>query len=252
MNDQVLNKVVVPDSVTICITSCGRLDLLERTLESFRRYNGGGRYLLSEDSTLPHVIAEVAKSYPDMQVLHGPERLGITRSIDRLYDSVKTPYVFHLEDDWLFSGPVDWQAAIGVLEARPDIVNICVRDFEEIRPRFRRQSKPLRFGAQDFRVMDRSSHPEFFTWSPNPGLIKIELHRQYGPFGRYFPDEVSAVMKRDGKTMAFMLPGVARHIGHGRNVVDPTMPARPKSYPLKWLRAIKKQLYYAGLRREPF
>lgn len=249
---QETTKVQVPDSVTICITSCGRLDLLDRTLESFRRFNAGGRYIISEDSTLPHVIAEVARKYPEMQLLHGPDRLGITRSIDRLYDAVTTPYVFHLEDDWQFVGPVDWQAAIDVLETRPDIVNVCVRSFKEIRLRFRLQSKPLRSGGKHLRVMNRSSHPEFFAWSPNPGLIKLELHRQYGPFGRYYPDEVSAVMKRDGKTMAFMLPGVAMHIGHGRNVVDPTMPARPKSYPLKWLRAIKKQLYYAGLRKEPF
>jgi hypothetical protein len=30
------------------------------------------------------------------------------------------------------------------------------------------------------------------------------------------------------------------------------MPARPTSRPAKWLRAIKKKLYYAGWRQEPF
>jgi hypothetical protein len=59
-------------------------------------------------------------------------------------------------------------------------------------------------------------------------------------------------MKQAGLTQAVLLPGVARHIGYGRNVVDPTMPARPKSRPAKWLRAVKKKLYYAGLRKEPF
>jgi hypothetical protein len=52
--------------------------------------------------------------------------------------------------------------------------------------------------------------------------------------------------------MAFLLPGVARHIGQERNVTDPTMPARPKSRLGKWLRGIKKKLYYLGLRKEPF
>jgi hypothetical protein len=48
----------IPDSVTICITSCGRLDLLEKTLASFRAFNAGGRFLISEDSTDAAVIAE--------------------------------------------------------------------------------------------------------------------------------------------------------------------------------------------------
>jgi hypothetical protein len=100
--------------------------------------------------------------------------------------------------------------------------------------------------------MHKDAHPEYYAWSPNPGLIKRDLYQRFAPFARVNPDRMSGVMKEAGLTQAFLLPGVARHIGYGRNVVDPTMPARPKSRPAKWLRAIKKKLYYAGLRKEPF
>ena len=49
-----------------------------------------------------------------------------------------------------------------------------------------------------------------------------------------------------------MLPGVSYHAGHGRNVKDPTAPARARTGLGKWLRWAKKRLYYAGLRKEPF
>ena len=242
----------IPDTVTVCITSCGRLDLLAETLGSFRAFNPGGRYILSEDSTDAGIIAEIILRYPEFKVLSGSVRLGIMGSIDRLYSAVETPFIFHLEDDWVFDGPVNWGAALALLEHDDKIANICVRAFEEIKPKYRARSDRRDLEGATFQVMRRNSHPEFFGWSPNPGLIRKSLYDRYKPFARMMPDQMSGVIKADGRTLAHLMPGVARHIGYGRNVVDPTMPARPKSRPKKWLRAIKKQLYYAGLRKEPF
>ena len=106
-----LAPAIIPGTVTVCITSCGRLDLLAETLRSFRAFNTGGNYILSEDSTDAVVIAEAQRLYPEMTILSGPDRLGLMGSIDRLYSSVQTPYIFHLEDDWVFDGPINWQAA---------------------------------------------------------------------------------------------------------------------------------------------
>jgi hypothetical protein len=60
------------------------------------------------------------------------------------------------------------------------------------------------------------------------------------------------MVKRDGGREAYLLPGVAHHIGQRRNVRDPTAPPRAKVKLGKWLRWAKKRLYYAGLRKEPF
>ena len=242
----------IPDQVSVCITSCGRLDLLAETLATFQAYNTGGRYILSEDSTDAAVIAEVTRRYPDMRVLSGPDRLGLMGSIDRLYAAAETPYIFHLEDDWVFDGPIDWQAAIALLAGNDTVANVSVRAFDEIKPKFRARSDALAFGGQQFHIMRTNAHPEFFGWSSNPGLIRKSLYEHYKPFGRMLHDQMSGAIKADGRTVAYLLPGVARHSGRGRNVVDPMMPARPKSRPKKWLRAIKKKLYYAGLRKDPF
>jgi hypothetical protein len=249
--------VPIPDNVTVCITSCGRLDLLAKTMTAFRQHNLSGRFLISEDSTDPATIARVTEDYPFATILSGPERLGIMGSIDRLYSVVETEYILHLEDDWVFDGPVNWDAAFAMLhQGRQangvDVVNVCVRAFDEIKPHWRRHSDEVTVGGQAFAVMHPDAHPEFFGWSPNPGLIKRAFYQKYAPFSRVMPDQMSGIAKKDGGAMAFMLPGVARHIGAGRNVTDPTMPARPKSRPAKWLRRIKKQFYYWGLRKDPF
>src|SRR5476649_880188 len=95
------SRAAIPDDVTVCLTSCGRPDLLKRTLDSFNHFNPGGKIIISEDCADPAVIAQIAAAHPATTILSGPERLGQMRSIDRLFSAVDTPYLFHLEDDWL-------------------------------------------------------------------------------------------------------------------------------------------------------
>lgn len=241
----------VPDSVTICITSCGRLDLLEKTLETFQRYNTGGKYIVSEDSADDGVIAAVKARMPYAQVLTGEGRTGLMTSIDRLYSAVETPYLFHLEDDWAFDGPVDWEGALAAFDANPKITNVTVRAFDEIKGKYRRRSTPETYAGRDFAHISPKAHPEWFGWSPNPGLFRTEIYHRYKPFNRVTPDRMSAIIKEIG-TQAFLLPGVARHIGHGRNVSDPGTAPRPKSKIGKYIRFWKYQLYYAGILKSPF
>jgi hypothetical protein len=246
------NASTIPDDVTICITSCARLDLLERTLTSFKHFNTGGAFVLSEDSADEAVIAEIRVKFSDIKVLHDESRVGLMKSIDRLYSTIQTKYIFHLEDDWISDGPVDWEAAKAMLSSGRNIANVCVRRFDEIKEKYRVRSDSQMLDGREFRVMHKDAHPEWFAWSPNPGLIETALYHRYAPFSRVLADQMSAVMKADGLVQAWLLPGVARHIGHGRNVTDPTTPPRPRSKILKWVRSIKKRLYYAGLRRTPY
>jgi GT2 family glycosyltransferase len=90
--------------ITFVVTSCGRFDLLAQTLDSFLRFNRApiARYALVEDSGDEAVRDVVAEAGPSFDVLVNKERLGQLRSIDRAYETVTTPYIFHCEDDWRF------------------------------------------------------------------------------------------------------------------------------------------------------
>ncbi len=242
----------VPENVTLCLTSCGRLDLLKRSLESFEAHNPGGALMISEDSADPAMRDGIIAAFPHARLMWAPERLGLMRSIDRMYAEVKTPYLFHLEDDWLFDGPVDWAALIRLLETRPDVSNVPVRHFDDIKPKYRARSDRAAVGDAVFQVIHSDAHPEFFGWSSGPGLMRTKTYFDYAPFGRFLHDQVSAAIKRDGGREAYLVPGLARHIGQERNVTDPTTPPRARTKLGKYVRWVKKRLYYAGLRKDPF
>lgn len=96
--------------VTLVVTSCDRHDLLERTLRSFGKFND---YPLEETIVVedtanlaaPAWFAELAVAHPNfgpMTWITNEKREGQIFAIDRAYALVKTPYIFHCEDDWEF------------------------------------------------------------------------------------------------------------------------------------------------------
>ena len=99
--------------------------------------------------------------------------------------------------------------------------------------------------------MRLDAHPEFFGWSNGPGLMRTDIYLDYAPFGRSAMTR-SPRWSRATAAGRRSLPGVAHHIGQGRNVVDPTAPPRAKSKVGKYVRWAKKRLYHTGPRKEPF
>jgi hypothetical protein len=87
---------------TVVLTSCQRHDLLERTLDSFHKFNTDdrvGRIIVIEDGDGDP--SEVRKKF-GAELIRTGARLGQIAAIDRAYAQVDTPYIFHLEDDWEF------------------------------------------------------------------------------------------------------------------------------------------------------
>ncbi len=70
------------NDVTVVVTANGRDGLLKRTMESFNKFNTYKADIIIRDDSKDHV--------------------GQIKSCDILYSQVKTPYVFHIEEDWEF------------------------------------------------------------------------------------------------------------------------------------------------------
>ena len=92
---------------TVALTSCGRFDLLERTLGSLLPCLEGpvAKLVVTEDSGDPgvhDVVRRFSGSGLKFEVLVNDPPIGLIRSIDRLYSHVETEWVFHCEDDWEF------------------------------------------------------------------------------------------------------------------------------------------------------
>lgn len=115
--------------ITFVLTSCGRLDLLEITLDSFFKYNTYPikRYIITEDSADPIIFEKCKilnrKKYGDkLEFVFNYEKIGQSKSIDLAYSMVDTEFVFHLEDDYEFYRSGFIERSIDLLDSRPEVL----------------------------------------------------------------------------------------------------------------------------------
>ena len=94
--------------VIVVLTSCGRLDLLKPTLNSFLQYNKFKleEFVIIEDSGDKAIGEELIKlnkeEYQSMfTIVLNEKQIGQTSSIDKAYALVKDKcdYIFHCEND---------------------------------------------------------------------------------------------------------------------------------------------------------
>jgi len=173
--------------ITVCITSCGRPDLLEKTLDSFFTLARGHalRVLISEDMAAPEQCDGLVARYgPGVTVFRNEPRMGQVGAIDMLYSRVDTPYVFHCEDDWLFDGNANFlEESLDVLEDQQQLVHqIGLREHDGKlcggllvgAPRVTRKSV-------EYRLIVPSNGWSGFSW--NPGLRRIADYKRMFPGG---------------------------------------------------------------------
>jgi hypothetical protein len=91
--------------VTLFITSCGRPQLLEKTLRSFVKYNTYPikEAIICEDSGIKGIV-DFAKNILNCPIIfcYNEKRIGQMKTIEKYTPLIKTDWVFHLEDDYEF------------------------------------------------------------------------------------------------------------------------------------------------------
>jgi glycosyltransferase involved in cell wall biosynthesis len=116
--------------VTVVLTACNRPDLLDRTMESFVQNN---TYPIKEfiiiDDGLVEGCNDFLKDKYDLPFtfLYNTVKLAQIRSIDLAYSRVKTPYIFHMEEDWLFLLPGFIEKSMEIMETDPNVVTVWLR-----------------------------------------------------------------------------------------------------------------------------
>jgi hypothetical protein len=176
--------------ITLVITSCGRLDLLKNTLESFDRFNTAPirEVFLTEDAGDERVHAFIPAHWKNhCTVFVNRPKLGQLASIDLAYQHVTTPYIFHCEDDWEFYRPGFVEDSMAILKARPEILQVWLRSYTHD---LRVHSPYIHLGARE--IVDgvacyplHSDKPEWQGFSLNPGLRRVKDYRLCAPFSGY-------------------------------------------------------------------
>lgn len=220
--------------VTLVVTSCGRHDLLERTLRSFVRHNTFPikETVIVEDSPLPPPswLADLTALGSRKWIANGP-RMGQIYSVDRAYAEVNTEYIFHCEDDWEFFRFGFMEESLDLLHDWPNVLQVWIRDDSE---------HPVVMEHYPFPIMKPEWRKERGEgWSGfafNPGLRRLADYVKIGSFGRHvsynkqFCGELAlSRLYWDLGYVCAKLPAACKHIGGGnRHVPWATAPKNPK------------------------
>lgn len=209
--------------ITFTITSCGRLDLLEQTLNSFFRNHDWpiDQFVMTDDSGDEDVYHELLCKYgKKFTIIRNDPRCGQGNSLDKLFKSVRNPYIFHCEDDWLFEQNGFIERSVIVLQNRPDIHQVWVRHQSDTPHKIIGN----RFNVSGVECFDMN--PDFNGWngySWNPGL------RRTIDYTVMFPNGIAAVgdefacaqhVKKFNYKAISLKDTSCRHIGYGRHTDD--------------------------------
>jgi hypothetical protein len=231
----------VTADVTVVLTSCGRPDLLARTLDSFLKYNTYPirEFIVIEDGEAASTLAGAERyRQHNFQWLCTGKRVGQIPTIDVAYHLVATPYIFHCEDDWEFSAPGFIEKSLSVLEQNADVLQVWIRGLNDTNGH-PIMDRPVFADGVPFRLMQPGYRAgEWGTWhgfSFNPGLRRRRDYLLIGSYGRLDPlrqkkcweieREVSEFYVKHGFLAAILTDnessGYVRHIGWGRRVGEP-------------------------------
>lgn len=110
-NENIINNIknnkINNDEVTMVITTCNRVELLEKTLDSFVKYN---TYPIKEtfiidDSGIQGCNKKVFDKFNsvlNIKMIYNKENIGIFQSIDKVYSYVTTKYIFYCDENLEF------------------------------------------------------------------------------------------------------------------------------------------------------
>jgi Glycosyl transferase family 2 len=211
------------NEVTICLTACGRPDLLEKTLNSFFEFNTYpfDDFFIYEDSGNVAINEHLWKMFPQIKWLGNIVRKGQIIAIDTLYKQVKTEYIFHLEDDWEFYKSGFIEESLKILENDPAVCMVWLRDRADT------NQHPI-IWQDSFGMMKTNHNGLWGGFCFNPGLRRKSDYDRFGSYNQHTQFQRSKPWKAEamisklyssaGFRAAILKDGYIKHIGQNRHV----------------------------------
>jgi len=223
-------------TVTVCITSYNRFSLLKKTIDSFLSLNKFPieRIIVIDDSTNPEIKNLISTNYSNkVEFIFNEINIGQVRSIDKMYKTVTSDYIFHSEDDYLFYGNANFiQDSIDILEEDKSVHQIWIRHADNYRVSHGDinnylESETLKTSTNVYYKKIISPHCSYWCgFSFNAGLRRTEDYNKmfpngYSEFQR--PDEARWIDEfrcnehamKYGYRAAYLLNSACATIGHG-------------------------------------
>jgi hypothetical protein len=217
--------------VTFVLTSCGRVDLLQKTIESFEKFNSYPikRGIITEDSCDEEVYKQVRDLFGDRyEIWANEEKKGQIKSIVDAYETIDTPYIFHCEDDWEFIRPGFVEESMVILQHDPNIIQAWLEN--------RDSANAATNSVELFTFMDQTDIDgacynkmkvadgwEWGYFSFRPGLKRKRDYDKIGGYARFTNEvDISCTYRDLGYYCVILSEPASIDLGSDRRVHDPT------------------------------
>lgn len=206
--------------LTICLTMGLRPALLGRTLASLKDFHGTRIVAINDfgDSESNQVLLG---HFPEAIIVPTTKKLGHHAAIDAVYRTVQTPYILHLEDDWVFSRTDFIESAVNLLESLPRANQVCLRDVADIHgfgECILNSATPIGHGALHL----CKAHSQWFGHTFNPHVILRQRWLELGGYTRFAKERhISRYLRNRGEFTAYFVDGACRHVGGNDSVATP-------------------------------
>jgi len=170
--------------VTTVVTSFNRFDLLVQCVCSLEKYFDG-EIIIIEDSANEEMQNKVVEQFSHHTLILNEVNLGLIQSIDKAYSHVKTPFVFHTEDDYIFTQGGFIVDSLSVLESDPAFNMVWIKGLDE--------AKRTHYPLSEQKMVGDIPYHIILPKSPNPkhgwkgfcfqcGLRSMKAYRQIAPY----------------------------------------------------------------------
>lgn len=207
---------------TLVITSCGRFDLLERTLASMHPWIGMfPNRIVVEDSGHTSQLFNQLKS-DGFTILINGSSLGQHRSIDNAYCYIDTDFIFHCEDDWEFLEEPNFCGAKHILKNGIDehtkLSVVSFRDSTRNEPNDQDAYREFELMGRWYRYSLRQKS-KYNSFTFNPSVLRRDLYKMLGSYSDFLTEgSIARYLQQRGYVIVTQVPGVVRHIGDERGI----------------------------------
>lgn len=206
-------------TISVVITSCGRLEYLKKTMESFLIYNNYpiSEYLIIEDGQDTETINYIKSLNIFSRIIINQKNLGQATSLNKIYQYVTGKYVLHLEDDWEFNKKGNFiEQSIDALNSINQIKQVWLRDCKHNNKSHYLFVKELLKTKSKYtvQVLHNKKNYKLHGFTFNPNIMR------YNDFIKLYPFQPKATEIKAGRKFydlgfygAALDKGYCKHIG---------------------------------------
>jgi glycosyltransferase involved in cell wall biosynthesis len=210
--------------ISVIINSCGRLDLLERSIASFQAFNTFpiDEYILVDDSGDNEIHQRIRDRYSSMKLILKEHR-GLISCVDDAFSQASGDWLFKTEDDWEFYKHGFIERSMDILARVPNILHVWLREQNDTNGH-PVEPKLYSAGSTSYRLVSDNFRDEWHGFTFNPSLWRACDYKLMAPFSKIAGDgnmgtqemTIGQWYHKLGYRGAILTSGCVRHIGWGR------------------------------------